>query len=66
VSDPWDYIDQLIEDAHEEEAYYREKDREIEEEQARRFTPTINADGHCSRCARDCHLPPSLGGCFCA
>lgn len=65
MSDVWDYIDMLTNDALEEEAYQREKDRELEEAYARR-PPLILDDGTCERCGLDCHLPPPMGGCFCA
>jgi hypothetical protein len=63
MSDAWDYIDQITEDALEEEAYYREKDREAEEAQKRDAFPL--ASGACSRCGKDAYLPGSMGGCFC-
>ena len=63
MSDMWDYAEQVAQDAAEEDAYYREKDREIEE--AQRQYPTIRDDGFCSRCGKDAHLPGSMGGCFC-
>jgi hypothetical protein len=63
VSDMWDYAEQAAQDAAEEEAYYREKDREIEAAQAREAF--LLDGGSCSRCGRDGHLPGSMGGCYC-
>jgi hypothetical protein len=63
MSDMWDYAEQVAQEAAEEDAYYREKDCEIEEAQKREPFPL--ADGSCSRCGRNAYLPGSLGGCYC-
>jgi hypothetical protein len=63
--DPYEYAQAILEDALEEEAYYIERDREIEEEQ-RNAPPVIRDDWTCSRCGKETRLPAPMGGCFCA
>lgn len=66
MSDFFDHAEQVMEDALEEEAYYIEKDRELEAEQQEQQDAAVpGADGNCTRCGRDAYLPGGMGGCYC-
>jgi hypothetical protein len=65
MSDFFDYAEQVMEDALEEDAYYREKDREIEEAEAQQVDVRPGPGGMCTNCGRDAYLPGSMGGCYC-